>query len=38
MYVSIDVLFDKLVTQLRKHREKICDKHQRAVRDERLYG
>ncbi|MDR3445238.1 MULTISPECIES: ribosome hibernation-promoting factor, HPF/YfiA family [Dyella] len=38
MYVSIDVLFDKLVTQLRKHREKISDKHQRAVRDERLYG
>jgi putative sigma-54 modulation protein len=38
MYVSIDVLFDKLVTQLRKHREKICDKHQRAARDERLYG
>jgi putative sigma-54 modulation protein len=38
MYVSIDVLFDKLVTQLRKHREKICDKHQRASRDERLYG
>lgn len=38
MYVSIDVLFDKLVTQLRKHREKICDKHQRAAREERLYG
>ncbi len=38
MYVSIDVLFDKLVTQLRKHREKICDKHQRAVREERQYG
>lgn len=38
MYVSIDVLFDKLVTQLRKHREKISDKHQRAVREERLYG
>jgi len=38
MYVSIDVLFDKLVTQLRKHREKICDKHQRASREERLYG
>ena len=38
MYVSIDVLFDKLVTQLRKHREKISDKHQREARDERLYG
>ncbi len=38
MYVSIDVLFDKLVTQLRKYREKVCDKHQRAARDERLYG
>jgi len=38
MYVSIDVLFDKLVTQLRKHREKVCDKHQRAAREERLYG
>jgi len=38
MYVSIDVLFDKLVTQLRKHREKICDKHQRAAREERQYG
>jgi putative sigma-54 modulation protein len=38
MYVSIDVLFDKLVTQLRKHREKVCDKHQRASREERLYG
>ncbi len=38
MYVSIDVLFDKLVTQLRKHREKICDKHQRAAREERMYG
>lgn len=38
MYVSIDVLFDKLVAQLRKHREKISDKHQRDVREERQYG
>ncbi len=38
MYVSIDVVFDKLVNQLRKHREKISDKHQREVRQERLYG
>ena len=38
MYASIDVVFDKLVCQLRKHREKISDKHQREVREERLYG
>lgn len=38
MYTSIDVLFDKLVSQLRKHREKVSDKHQREVREERLYG
>jgi len=38
MYVSIDVLFDKLVNQLRKHREKISDKHQRETREERPYG
>jgi len=39
MYASIDVMFDKLVTQLRKHREKGCDKHKAEVRrDERLYG
>lgn len=38
MYTSIDVLFDKLVAQLRKHREKVTDKHQREVREERLYG
>jgi putative sigma-54 modulation protein len=38
MYTSIDVLFDKLVAQLRKHREKVSDKHQREVREERLYG
>jgi putative sigma-54 modulation protein len=38
MYASIDALFDKLVTQLRKHRDKISDKHQREVRDERQYG
>lgn len=38
MYASIDVLYDKLVNQLRKHREKVCDKHQREVRQERLYG
>jgi putative sigma-54 modulation protein len=38
MYASIDVLFDKLVAQLRKHRDKLCDKHQREVRQERQYG
>ncbi len=36
MYVSIDVMFDKLLCQLRKHREKICDKHQREAREVRL--
>lgn len=38
MYASIDVLFDKLLCQLRKHREKVSDKHQREVRQERMYG
>jgi putative sigma-54 modulation protein len=38
MYASIDVLFDKLVNQLRKHREKVCDKHQHEAREARLYG
>jgi putative sigma-54 modulation protein len=38
MYASIDLLFDKLVNQLRRHREKVADKHQRDVRDERQYG
>jgi putative sigma-54 modulation protein len=36
MYVSIDVMFDKLLCQLRKHREKVCDKHQREAREVRL--
>jgi len=27
MYTSIDLMFDKLVTQLRKHKEKITDHH-----------
>ncbi|MDE1894197.1 MAG: ribosome-associated translation inhibitor RaiA [Xanthomonadaceae bacterium] len=38
MYASIDILFDKLINQLRRHREKAADKHQRDVRDERQYG
>ena len=38
MYASIDILFDKLVDQLRRYREKLCDKHQREVREIRQYG
>ena len=38
MYASLDVLFDKLVNQLRKHRQKVGDKHQREAREERQYG
>lgn len=38
MYASIDVLFDKLVIQLRKHREKVSDKHQQEAREARQYG
>jgi putative sigma-54 modulation protein len=38
MYASIDVLFDKLVSQLRKHREKVKDKHQNEVREARQAG
>lgn len=38
MYASIDVLYDKLVIQLRKHREKISDKHQQEAREARQYG
>ncbi len=38
MYASIDVLFDKLAAQLRKHRDKLADKHQRQVREERQFG
>lgn len=39
MYVSIDMMFDKLVTQLRKHRDKVSDKHKaEARRDDRLFG
>jgi putative sigma-54 modulation protein len=29
-------MFDKLLCQLRKHREKVCDKHQREAREVRL--
>jgi len=38
MYASIDLLFDKLTAQLRKHRDKLSDKHQRQARQERQYG
>ena len=38
MYASIDIVFDKLVSQLRKYREKVSDKHQQEARDARLYG
>ncbi len=38
MYASIDVVIDKLAAQLRKHRDKLADKHQREVRQERQYG
>jgi putative sigma-54 modulation protein len=33
MYASIDMLFDKLVNQLRRYREKLCDKHQHEARE-----
>lgn len=32
MYNSIDQLFDRLAAQLRKHREKVADKHQYEAR------
>lgn len=38
MYASIDIVFDKLVSQLHKHREKVSDKHQQEAREARLYG
>jgi putative sigma-54 modulation protein len=38
MYASIDMLFEKLVVQLRKHREKVSDKHQHEAREARQYG
>ena len=38
MYASIDLLFDKLTAQLRKHRDKVSNKHQRETRQERQYG
>ncbi len=37
MYAAIDVLVDKVETQLRKHKEKLTDHHADAVRSAR-YG
>ena len=37
MYASIDILLDKLVAQLRKHKEKVTDHHPREAHDIR-YG
>lgn len=37
MYASIDIMLDKLVAQLRKHKEKLSDKHPRETREIR-YG
>ncbi|HEV7777822.1 MAG TPA: ribosome-associated translation inhibitor RaiA [Luteibacter sp.] len=33
MYTSIDILVEKLVVQLRKHKEKHCDHHAREGRE-----
>jgi putative sigma-54 modulation protein len=38
MYASIDILFDKLIAQLHKHRDKVSEKHQRETREERQFG
>ena len=32
MYSSIDLMIDKLVTQIRKHKEKLTDRHRREAR------
>lgn len=37
MYASIDIMLDKLVAQLRKHKEKVTDHHPREGREIR-YG
>ncbi|HET6631943.1 MAG TPA: ribosome-associated translation inhibitor RaiA [Rhodanobacteraceae bacterium] len=37
MYASIDVMFEKLDSQLRKHKEKLTDHHQAEGRQQR-YG
>ena len=38
MYASIDMVFDKLAAQLRRHRDKVTDKHQQEARDARQNG
>jgi putative sigma-54 modulation protein len=38
MYASIDMVFDKLAAQLRRHRDKVTDKHQQEARDARQIG
>jgi putative sigma-54 modulation protein len=38
MYASIDMVFDKLAAQLRRHRDKITDKHPQEARDARQVG
>ena len=38
MYASIDMVFDKLAGQLRRHRDKLTDKHQQEARDARQFG
>ena len=35
MYASVDLLFDKLVAQLRKYKEKVTDHHRDEARDVR---
>jgi putative sigma-54 modulation protein len=38
MYASIDMVFDKLAAQLRRHRDKVTDKHQQEAREARQIG
>ena len=38
MYASIDMVFDKLAAKLRRHRDKVTDKHQQEAREARQIG
>jgi putative sigma-54 modulation protein len=38
MYASIDMVFDKLAAQLRRHRDKKIDKHPQEAREARQFG
>lgn len=38
MYASIDLVFDKLAAQLRRHRDKVTDKHPQEAREARQIG